>query len=70
MDALKNHGRHAGSTGGHMSTAEQRIEELEARLKDAEAEANNAMVQSLENEKELVTLKLEMESLRKMIAVL
>jgi len=53
-----------------MSTAEQRIEELEARLKDAEAEANNAMVQSLENEKELVTLKLEMESLRKMIAVL
>jgi regulator of replication initiation timing len=45
-----------------MSTLEQRVEDLEAEL-------SNCRAQGLEAEKELVTLKLEVQALRKMFAM-
>lgn len=53
-----------------MSTTEERLAELERRLKDAEAEANNAMVQSLENEKTIFSLRLEVQGLRERVEAL
>jgi predicted RNase H-like nuclease (RuvC/YqgF family) len=41
---------------------------IEERVEDLEAELSNCRAQGLENEKEIVTLKLEVQELRKMFA--